>query len=194
MPLAAATTDDFGNSKVAVTEVKLAPGEHETVIGRHPSVVVYLSGSQAQIRFANGKVKRESIVRGEALQEPAAAGVLTNTGRVPLRLVRVEFLTAGGHETWGRTGLAPNYQMIFEDQFSRTYNIRVAAHATEPQHTHHDRVVVCLDGAQLEHILPDGSKQISTLKTGEVTWRPGQTHVGHNLGGTNLWVVAIEPK
>jgi hypothetical protein len=193
-PLAAATVDVLSNGKVAVTEVKLAPGEHETVMGRHPSVVVYLAGYEAQIKFADGKVKRESIVRGETLKEPATAGVLTNTGNVPLRLVRVEFLTAGGPEMWGRMGLPTNYQMIFEDQFSRTYNIRVAAHATEPQHTHHDRVVVCLDGAQLEHILPDGTKQTSTLKTDEITWRPAQTHVGHNLGDTNLWVVAIEPK
>jgi hypothetical protein len=194
MPLAAATVDDFSNSKVAVTEVKLAPGEHETVTGRYPSVVVYLEGDEAQIKFADGKVKRESIERGETLREPAEAGVLTNTGKIPLRVVRVEFLTAGENEIWGRAGLPPNYQMIFEDKLSRTYNIRVAAHSTEPQHTHHDRVVVCLDGAQLEHILPDGSRQTSTLKTDEITWRPGQTHIGHNLGDTNLWVVAIEPK
>jgi hypothetical protein len=194
VPLAAATTDDFSNSKVAVTEVKLAPGEHETVTGRHPSVVVYLEGDEAQIKFADGKVKRESIVRGETLKEPAEAGVLTNTGKVPVRLVRVEFLTAGGHEMWGRTGWPPNYQMIFEDQYGRTYNIRVAAHSTEPQHTHHERVVVCLSGGRIEHTLPDGSKQLTTLHDDEVTWRPGQTHVGHNLGDTNLWVVAIEPK
>jgi len=55
-------------------------------------------------------------------------------------------------------------------------------------------VVVCLSGAQLEHVLPDGSIQPSTLKTDEVTWRPAQTHKGHNIGDTPLWVVAIEPK
>jgi hypothetical protein len=194
VPLAAATGGDFSNSKVAVTEVKLAPGEYETVTGHHPSVVVYLEGYEAQIKFADGKLKRESVVRGETLQEPAEAGVLTNIGKVSLRLVRVEFLTAGGNEMWGRSGWPPNYQMIFEDQLSRTYNIRVAAHATEPQHTHHDRVVVCLSGGRIEHTLPDGSVQLTTLHDDEVGWRSGQTHVGHNLGDTNLWVVAIEPK
>jgi len=194
VPLRAATVEDFKNDKVAVTEVKLAPGEHETINGRHPSVVAYLAGYEAQIKFADGKAKRESIVRGETVREPAEAGVLTNTAHEPLHLVRVEFLTAGSNEIWQRTGLPPNYQMIFEDKLSRTYNIRVAAHSWEPQHTHHDRVVVCLEGAKLEHVLPDGSVQASTLKTDEVTWRLAQTHKGHNLGDTNLWVVAIEPK
>jgi hypothetical protein len=192
--LFAATVEDFKNEKVDVTEVRLATGEHEAISGRHPSIVVYLAGYEAQIKFDDGKTKRESIVRGETLREPAEAGVLTNTGHEPLHLVRVEFLTDGGNEIWGRAGLPPNYQMIFEDKLNRTYNIRVAAHSWEPQHTHHDRVVVCLEGAHLEHVLPDGSIQASTLKTDEVTWRPGQTHKGHNLGDTNLWVVAIEPK
>jgi len=193
-PLFAATTDDFKNDKVAVTEVTLAPGEHEMISGKYPSVVVYLAGYEARIKFADGKVKRESIVRGETLKEPAEAGELTNAGNEPLRLVRVEFLTAGSSELWGKSGLAPDYQMIFEDRYSRTYDIRIAAHAWESQHTHHARVVVCLQGAQLEHVLPDGSVQPSTLKTDEVVWRLGQTHKGHNLGDTNLWVVAIEPK
>jgi len=61
-------------------------------------------------------------------------------------------------------------------------------------HSHHDRVVICLSGAELEHILPDGQKQTATLKTGEIVWRPATTHVGHNLGKTDLWVIAIEPK
>jgi hypothetical protein len=193
-PLVAATVEDFKNDKVIVTEVRLAPGEHEAISGRRPSVVVYLAGYEAQIKFDDGKAKRESIVRGETLREPAEPGVLTNTGHEPLHLVRTEFLTEGSSEMWGRSGFAPTSQMIFEDRLGRTYNIRVAAHDWEPLHSHHDRVVVCLSGARLEHILPDGSVQPSTLKTDEVSWRLAQTHKGHNLGDTNLWVVAIEPK
>jgi hypothetical protein len=40
----------------------------------------------------------------------------------------------------------------------------------------------------------DRAKEPSTLKTGEIAWRAGGTHVGHNLGKTDLWVIAIEPK
>jgi hypothetical protein len=34
----------------------------------------------------------------------------------------------------------------------------------------------------------------TTLKTGEVAWRPGGTHAGQNVGKTGLWVIAPEPK
>ena len=111
-----------------------------------------------------------------------------------MHFVRVEFLGAGSAEMWGMTGLAPNYKMLVEDRYARAYDIKIPAQTFEPQHTHHDRVVVSLSGAELEHILPDGTKQPSTLKTGEVVWRLGATHIGHNLGHTDLWVIAIEPK
>ena len=184
----------FRNEKVIVTEEALAPGEQERVAGTHASIVVFLSGDGVAAKFADGTVKNRAVQRGDTINEPAGSRTVKNSGHTPLRLVRVEFLTAGSDETWGMTGLPPNYKVLVEDQHSRTYEIRIAAHAVEPQHTHHARVVVCLNGAQLEHVLPDGTRQPSTLKTDEVTWRLGQTHTGHNLGDTDLWVIAIEPK
>src|ERR1700683_4524118 len=86
--LHSATVDDLSNGKVAVTEMRLAPGEQEAVNGSHPSVVVYLAGDAARIKFGDGKVKQEAITRGETLREPAEAGVLSNTGHTPLQLVR----------------------------------------------------------------------------------------------------------
>ncbi len=193
-PVLATTTEVLKNDKVVVTEVTLAPGEKEPVGGHHASVVVYKAGEKAEVRLDAGGVEHESIVRGEAVKEPAKAGILINTGAVPLKLVRVEFLTAGGNAMWGRAGLAPSYQMIFEDQYSRVYNIRVAPHASEPQHTHRDRVVVCLGGAHIEHVLPDGSIQNVVVKTDDVLWRQEQTHKARNLGETTLWEIVIEPK
>jgi quercetin dioxygenase-like cupin family protein len=111
-----------------------------------------------------------------------------------LRIVRTEYLGKGRSETWGAAGLAPNYKLLFENQYGRVYDIKIAAGMSEPLHTHHDRVVVCLSGAELQHEMPDGRKETSTLKTGEIAWRRGATHVGHNLGNTDLWVIAIEPK
>jgi hypothetical protein len=192
--LFAATTEVLKNEKVAVSEVTLKPGEQAPLPPDQASVVVYLAGDEAKVKLADGMEQNVAIERGETVNEMARTGALINTGKVPLRLVRVEFLTRGSHDTWGMTGLPPNYQMIFEDAHSRTYNIRVPAHSWEPKHTHHDRVVVCLSGAKLEHVLPDGTVVPSTLKTDEVSWRGGQTHMGHNLGDTDLWVVAIEPK
>ena len=125
---------------------------------------------------------------------PANSGALKNTGTAPLHFVRIEYLTKGSFETWGATGLAPNYKVLLENAYGRVYDIKIRAGAREPQHTHHDRIVIALSGAKLEHLLPSGERQPSTLKTGEIVWRRGGTHVGHNMGTTNLWVIAVEPK
>ena len=192
--LFAETTEVLRNEKVDVTEWRLKPGEQAPLSAHHASVVVYMAGDEALVKLADGTRRKIAVQRGKTVDEAARAGMLVNTGSEPLRFVRVEFLTPGTREMWGMKGLPPNYQMIFEDEHSRTYNIRIRAHEWEPQHTHHDRVVVCLSGAKLEHVLPDGRVQPSTLKTDEVDWRPAQTHKGHNIGDTDLWVVAIEPK
>src|SRR5262249_46835274 len=118
-----------------------------------------------------------------------------NHGKEPLHFARIEFLTSGKKdEKWGHDGLPANYGLMSENLWARVYEIKIPAGAYEPQHTHHARVVVTLEGAELEHILPDGTKQPSTLKTGEIVWREGATHTGHNMGKTDLWVIAVEPK
>jgi hypothetical protein len=194
LPAEAKTTEVLRNHRVVVTETTLAPGEQETVAGEHASVVVFLSGDAVQGKYAGGPERHDAVQRGVVLNETPGRRIVTNTGHTALKLVRVEFLTDGSGETWGMTGLPPNDKVLFEDRHSRTYDIKIEPHAWEPQHTHHDRVVVCLSGAQIEHVLPDGSKEPSTLKTDDVVWRRAQTHVGHNLGDTELWVISIEPK
>ena len=191
---AAQTTLEFSNNKVKVTREVLAAGAREPMALGHPSVVVYMEGSSAEIDLANGIKRHVEIARGKTGEEPAETGTLVNDSANRLVLVRVEFLTGGSDVMWGASGLAPNYKVLLEDRYSRTYDIRMAAHGSEPEHTHHDRVVVCLSGARLVHVLPDGSRQPSTLKTDEIGWRVAQTHEGHNLGDTDLWVIAIEPK
>jgi hypothetical protein len=42
--------------------------------------------------------------------------------------------------------------------------------------------------------MPDGHEEPSTLKTGEIAWRLGSTHIGQNVGKTDLWAIAVEPK
>lgn len=192
--VSATSAEKVKNDKVRVEEVRLLTGAWETLPDHRPTVLVYLAGTDAKLSFADGTQRREKIERGESVPEPASLRAIANSGPIPLHYVRVEFLTGGSGEMWHMTGLPPDDKLLFEDRYSRTYEIRVAAHAREPQHTHHDRVTVCLSGAKLEHTLPDGSVQPSTLTTGEIAWRPAQTHSGHNVGDTDLRVIAIEPK
>jgi hypothetical protein len=185
----AASVEKVRNDKVVVTEETLGPGESDATPDKLPSVVVYMSAGKVEDRGHTQTVKE-----GQTMFEVAQKGTLKNAGFAPLHFTRIEFLGAGKQETWGASGLSPHYVMLLENQYVRAYDIKIPAQTFEPQHTHHDRVVVCLSGAELEHILPDGSKQPSTLKTGEVGWRLGATHTGHNYGQTDLWVIAVEPK
>jgi quercetin dioxygenase-like cupin family protein len=194
MAFAASSVEKIRNNKVVVMEESLAPGESEAAAEKLPSLMVYMTDGMVLNGTVRSSTEPRQVTKGEIAGFLAAAPAIRNMGSAPLHFVRIEFLTHGGDERWGKTGLAPSYLMLHESRYERTYLIKIPAGAYEPQHTHHDRVVVCLSGAELEHILPDGTKQPSTLKTGEVVWRLGATHVGHNLGHTDLWVVAVEPK
>jgi quercetin dioxygenase-like cupin family protein len=194
VPLFAGSVQKLKNQKVSVTEDSLAPGQAETLSAQHPSMIVYLSNGAAEGASAQSETGKAQVQRGDTTFAPVGTKLIKNAGASELKFVRVEFLTSGRDETWGRTGMPPNYKILIENRYARAYDIRIAPHSFEQRHTHHDRVVVCLSGATLEHLLPNGEKQPSTLKTGEIVWRPGATHVGHNLGSTELWVIAIEPK
>ena len=191
---AATLTEKVRNEKVRVVEQTLSPGETASLPGDRASVVVYLDAGSIETTLSQGKPRTETIKRGDTVFQPPQAGTVKNTGASALRIVWTEYVGKGGSATWGTAGLAPDYRLLFENQYCRVYDIRMVAGGSEPQHTHHDRVVVCLSGAELEHELPDGRKETSTLKTGEIVWRGGATHIGHNLGKTDLWVIAIEPK
>ena len=191
---AASSVEKIRNEKVVVTEERLSPGEAEAGADRLPSVVVYMSGGMVEVAKAGGSTHKAKVKEGQTEFQGAGAGALKNSGSAELHFVRISFVTAGLQETWGAAGLSPHYVMLLENKYVRAYDIKIPAQTFEPQHTHHDRVVVTLSGAELEHILPDGTKQPSTLKTGEVGWRLGATHTGHNLGHTDLWVIAVEPK
>jgi hypothetical protein len=192
--LAISSVEKVRNDKVLVTEEVLAPGESAPLSSRLPSMVVYMADGTAEVTPDQGKTHKDVVKEGQTVYQPAEPGMIRNAGATPLHFTRIEFLTAGAPASWGMTGLSPNYVMLLENRYARAYDIKIPTQTFEPQHTHHDRVVVCLSGAELEHILPDGTRQPSTLKTGEVAWRLSATHTGHNLGATDLWVVAVEPK
>ena len=187
-------TEKIRNDKVLVVEQTLAPDDILYLPAGHPTVLVYLDDGQISATPPGGNPQMEAVKRGQAVFEPPQSGAIKNDGSSELRIVSVESLGNGGSETWGTTGLAPDYKLLIENQYGRVYDIKMAAGKSEPLHSHHDRVVVCLSGAELRHELPDGRTETSTLKTGEIVWRRGGTHVGHNLGKTDLWVIAIEPK
>jgi hypothetical protein len=185
-------TERVRNPYATAVEYTLAAGDILTMESK-PAVTVYFdSGTLTEGgEFASKKL---TVERGQAVFTSAGLRTARNTGSGPIHFVRIEFAGAGAEQTWGAAGLAPNYKVVFENSYARVYDIRIPAHADEQQHTHHDRVVVCLSGAKLKHEMPDGAEETATLDTGEIAWRQGATHIGHNFGDTPLWVIAVEPK
>jgi len=196
VPLTAApkTTEKLRNEKVAASDAVLQPGQIETVSASLPSVTVFFEDASFEVTPSGGKPQKVSVKRGEPVYLPGQPRTIKNTGAKDLHYARVEFLGTGANQMWGKGGLAPDYKLLQENQYGRVYDIQIPAHGNEPQHSHRDRVVVCLSGAKLKHRFPDGKEEPSTLTTGEIAWRRGGVHIGENLGDTDLWVIAIEPK
>ena len=192
--LAAAPAEKIRNENVLVVEQALAPGETLALPASGACTLIYLDDGKAAATPVQGTPGPRAVKRGDVMFAPVPTGTVKNAGATVLRVVRIGYLGKGSPEFWGRTGLSPNYVLLWEDSHSRIYDIKIPAGTSEPQHTHHNRVVVCLSGAELRHEMPDGRTETSTLKTDEIVWRRGGTHVGHNLGKTDLWVLAIEPK
>ena len=192
----AAETEKLRNDKVAVYEGAIQPGATETVDRNLASVTVYSQGGTVEVALEGEKPRKTAVERGDVVFRPGKRQVLRNVGSSEVRFVRVEFLGSGtpGTAAWGAEGLSPNYRVLIENQYARVYNIAIPAATDEPQHTHKDRVVVCLSGSQIMHLMPDGRREPSSLKTGETAWRRGGTHIGQNLGQTNFWAIAVEPK
>jgi hypothetical protein len=182
------------NEKVIAYEEILHPAENESGSDGFPSVTIFLSDGPVQIMDEAGKPKLVTVKRGEELFRPAKSWKLYAGSNVEVRFVRVEFCGNGSSQTWGRTGVAPDYKLPLENNYCRVTDIRFGAGTNEPLHSHHDRVVICLSGAQLRHRMPDGREEESSLKTGEVVWRKGATHIGQNVGKTDFWAITVEPK
>jgi hypothetical protein len=189
----AAPVEKIRNERVIAQEITLQPGEMEPAGGGWPSVTVYLTDGHV-VTAPSKNAAPAHVIPGVTYYREAKAERIKAAGSAPVRFVRIEFLGAGDDFVWGTKGFAPDYKLIRETRYARVYDIRIPAGGSEPQHTHRDRVVVCLSGAKLRHVLPDGSEQDSSLATDDCLWRLGQTHVGKNIGATPLWVIAIEPK
>ncbi|HEX3731137.1 MAG TPA: hypothetical protein VHV47_15100 [Opitutaceae bacterium] len=179
----------LANEHVAVYEEALAAGQREAPSAGISSVTIFLTDGRIRLGGDSRAVKR-----GEVIYRDAVDGPITAAAAGAIRLVRIELKGAPSAETWGQAGLPSNYRIVAETPYVRAYDVRIPAGASEPLHTHHDRVVVCLSGAQLRHELPDGRTQASTMQTGQIAWRQGQTHVGHNIGATDFWAICVEPK
>lgn len=189
----ASETERLHNDRVTAVEYKLAPGETLAWDSLRPAATIYLD-SAVLSRGDDFGLKNVKVERGQAIFSLAGAETIRNDGDSPVDFVRVEFHGSGSGRTWNTSGLAPKSKLLLENIYGRVYEIRIPAGTTGPQPAHHDGVVACLSGAKLRHALPNGQQETAQWEAGDVQWIPAATPVGDNIGGTDFWALAVEPK
>lgn len=182
------------NDKVVAWEEDLGAGEAVSPSTERPALLLYLTEGALTLSPKDGTLTKVNAQPGKVRFEATGFREIRNSSSSPVRLLRVDFHSGGSPEQWGRTGLSAHYQVLLENNFVRVYDIFIPANSNEPQHTHKDRIVVCLAGAELTHLFPNGRTEVSTLKTGQVAWRKGSTHIGQNHSANDFHAIAIEPK
>lgn len=190
----AGETEKVRNDKIVAWEDSLKPGEKIESSSAKPALLLCLGDGRLEVTPHGGKRTVLDTKAGKVKFEPAGVDEIRNASQSELRILRVGFNEQGSSERWGRTGLSSHYTVLLENDLVRVYDIFIPANSNEPQHTHKNRIVVCLSGAELTHLFPDGRTEVSTLKTGEVVWRKGSTHIGQNHSANDFHAIAIEPK
>jgi len=179
---AAVQTEKVRNEKVAAFDCTLRPGD--TVNIKDPSVTVYFQGGSLEITPQAGNPRKVSVKQGDTVFRPAQAGVIKNT--VPPKSTLREWISGpAGSETWGTTGLAPNYKLLFDEPIHAVYDIRIPAGTNEPQHTLQERVGGLPGARPVE--TPDARPRVETLHLAdcEQSLASRATHIGQNLGTTD---------
>jgi hypothetical protein len=190
----AQSIEKIRNDKVVVYEDNLQPRETVSGSSEKPTLILYLGKGTLEITPRRGTPITIATKPATVKFEPAGIQLVSNRGSSPLRIIRVEFKGQGSPKRWGTTGLSRHYKVLLENDLVRVYDIFIPAKSNEPQHTHKDRIVACLSGAELTHLFPTGKTEVSSLKTGEIVWRKGSTHIGQNHSANNFHAIAIEPK
>ena len=147
--LAATPAPVLRNDRVIAFEETVSPAAMESPGDGLPSVTVFLNDTVVSRTPDGGKPVTLAVKRGDVIFRGPRDGRIGASGGTEVRLVRIEIAGAESKATWGRTGLAPDYRLLIENGYVRVYNIFVASGTSEPQHTHHNRVVVCLSGARM---------------------------------------------
>jgi hypothetical protein len=182
----------FRNERVAVRDISVRPSESEP-----PHIPSH--AARVDVCLAGGAMSAGRVIllrRGDVRFASRDSRLGRNVGPAELRFIRIGFLGTGqpSSQAWGMAGLSPNCELRFENEYARVYAVRVPAGAEEPQHTHRDRVVVCLSGAGMQDILLDGSRDITGPQVNGMAWCAAATHSSRNLGNTDLWEIVVEPK
>jgi beta-alanine degradation protein BauB len=84
---------------------------------------------------------------------------------------------------------------LFEKDLVRVIDLRLPPKAIEPEHSHPRFLVYALSAARVRVTsLPDGQVTEADVKPGDIFWKEPVTHIGENIGDTELHELIFEFK
>ncbi len=86
------------------------------------------------------------------------------------------------------------FKVLLENERVRVLEFRDKPGDKVVMHSHPDHLVYALEPTQRRSLNADGTTREISMKAGEVTWRPAETHSGENIGTTESHAILIELK
>ncbi|HEX4697294.1 MAG TPA: hypothetical protein VH254_06440, partial [Candidatus Udaeobacter sp.] len=59
---------------------------------------------------------------------------------------------------------------------------------------HPDAVLVSLDQCKIRNVVPGAAPTVRETKRGDVAWVPARSHIGENIGETDINCILVELK
>jgi quercetin dioxygenase-like cupin family protein len=87
-----------------------------------------------------------------------------------------------------------NYSLLLDNDSVRVLDVRVAAGAKVPLHSHPDHVAYVLAGGKLKLTHPDGTAAEIEASAGQALFIPAEAHATENVGSSEVHVVIVELK
>jgi hypothetical protein len=190
------------NDFVRVFDIRVAPGVFEPMHSHARGITIALSDYSNETTDPNGKVSRGQSKLGDVRWAEAVTHTARNTGTTEQRVIRIELkqdapstAPAPSDELDSLKACKDTQKLIFENQFVRAIDDRIAAGVAEPKHRHAHGLTITLADWDSESVAyPSGQTSRRHATLGEVRWTEPLVHEVRNFGKTESHTVRIELK
>ena len=101
--------------------------------------------------------------------------------------------SASNNQSMDAVTIAPDRYTVAKDSAGiRVLNINYKPGDSSGMHSHPDAVLYVAEAGKTEFTMPDGSKQVHELKSGDAMVMPAGTHSVKNVGNTTTKAVLVE--
>lgn len=193
------------NEFVRVFDIRVSPGVFEAKHSHARGITIALSDYTNDATSPDGKVSRSQAKFGDVRWAEPVTHEARNTGTTEQHVIRIELKKDQPSDSHVATGASveldsliackETQKLIFENQFVRAIDDRIAAGVAEPKHRHAHGLTITLADWDSETVTYPGSQMSRRHATlGEVRWTEPLVHEVRNVGKTESHTVRIELK